>query len=39
MLVLDRKTVCVAWNLYFTYMYFNTEYAYNYDNWSSYFVV
>ena len=34
--VLDPKTVWVAGNLHFTYMYFSTEYAYDYDDWSSY---
>ena len=27
----------VAINLCFTYMYFSTKYAYDYDDWSSYF--
>ena len=36
MLVLEPKTVWMAWNLPFRYMYLSTKYAYNYVDWSSY---
>ena len=36
-LVLGPKTLWLAVKLHFMYMYFNTEYVYDYGDWSSYF--